>query len=555
MLKKRMRYLSRYQDIITALYHYGFGQIVRDMGLLERRKRTRSKNKTKKDSDLTVAKRIRLLLEELGPTFIKLGQLASTRADLFPQHVLNELEELQDNVPSFSYREAKEILEEELDAPIEQLFRSFNPEPLAAASIGQVHEAELPTGESVVVKIRRPHIQHTIETDLAIIEDLLELAEDRIAWVKKFRLIDLFHEFASALKQEINYKNEAQNAERIKRQSKNETTMYSPIIYSAYSSMKVLTMSKVEGTKITEATYEKGYDQEVVAERFATGMFEQIFVHGFFHGDPHPGNIFVTKNNDIILIDFGMVGRLSDEMRHSLALLVQGLKSRHTDRVMEALFAMDIVHEDVDRPRLHDDLDYLRLKYYDVPMAEISIGEAVQDLFAVANQHDCLIPPDLTMLGKALLAVESIVSHLAPSIAIIDIVEPFGRILIKERYDPRRFARKIQKETQDSFHTIRLLPKDVSNTLKDIRDGKLKVSISIGEIKDLIRKVDRISNKLAFSVVLLSFSIIMAGVIIGGSLTAEPTILLQIPAIEIGLTITSLMFLWIIWAIFRSGRF
>ncbi len=550
-----MRYLSRYQDIITALYHYGFGQIVRDMGLLERRKRTRSKNKTKKDSDLTVAKRIRLLLEELGPTFIKLGQLASTRADLFPQHVLNELEELQDNVPSFSYREAKEILEEELDAPIEQLFRSFNPEPLAAASIGQVHEAELPTGESVVVKIRRPHIQHTIETDLAILEDLLELAEDRIAWVKKFRLIDLFHEFASALKQEINYKNEAQNAERIKRQSKDETTMYSPIIYSAYSSMKVLTMSKVEGTKITEATYEKGYDQELVAERFATGMFEQIFVHGFFHGDPHPGNIFVTKNNDIILIDFGMVGRLSDDMRHSLALLVQGLKSRHTDRVMEALFAMDIVHEDVDRPRLHDDLDYLRLKYYDVPMAEISIGEAVQDLFAVANQHDCLIPPDLTMLGKALLAVESIVSHLAPSIAIIDIVEPFGRILIKERYDPRRYARKIQKETQDSFHTIRLLPKDVSNTLKEIRDGKLKVSISIGEIKDLIKKVDRISNKLAFSVVLLSFSIIMAGVIIGGSLTAEPTILLQIPAIEIGLTITSLMFLWIIWAIFRSGRF
>ncbi|MED4127136.1 MULTISPECIES: ABC1 kinase family protein [Shouchella] len=553
MLKKRMRYLSRYQDIITALYHYGFGQIVRDMGLLERRKPKRSKKK--KDTDLSVAKRIRLLLEELGPTFIKLGQLASTRADLFPQHVLNELEALQDNVPSFPYEEAKEILEQELDTPIEQLFRSFNKEPLAAASIGQVHEAELPTGESVVVKIRRPHIQRIIETDLAILEDLLLLAEERVTWVKKFRLIDLFHEFASALKEEINYKNEAQNAERLKRQSKNQPNMYFPVIYSAYSSMKVLTMSKVEGTKITEATYEKGYDQELVAERFATGMFEQIFAHGFFHGDPHPGNIFVTKNNDIILIDFGMVGRLSDEMRHSLALLVQGLKSRHTDRVMKALFAMDIVHEGVDQARLHDDLDYLRLKYYDVPMAEISIGEAVQDLFTVANQHDCLIPPDLTMLGKALLAVESIVSHIAPSIAIIDIVEPFGRMLIKERYDPRRFARKMQKESQDSLETIRLLPKDLSQTLKEIRDGKLKVSISIGEIKDLIKKVDRISNKLAFSVVLLSFSIIMTGVIIGGSLTAEPTILLQIPAIEVGLTITSLMFLWIIWAIFRSGRF
>lgn len=549
-----MRYLSRYQDIITALYHYGFGQIVRDLGLLDRRKK-RSKTKPKKDSDLSVAKRIRLLLEELGPTFIKMGQLASTRADLFPQHVLNELEELQDNVPSFSYQEAKEILEEQLNAPIDQLFRSFNPEPLAAASIGQVHQAELPTGESVVVKIRRPNISSIIETDLAIIEDLLELAEERIGWVKRFRLIDLFHEFAAALKEEINYKNEAKYAERIKRQVKNSEHMYTPIIYSAYSSIKVLTMSYVDGTKITEATYDKGFDQELIAERFATGMFEQIFVNGFFHGDPHPGNIFVTKNNDIILIDFGMVGRLSDNMRHSLALLVQGLKSRHTDRVMDALFSMNIVHEQVNRDRLRDDLDHLRLKYYDVPMSEISIAEAVQDLFAVANDHDCLIPPDLTMLGKALLAIESIVSSMAPNLAIIDIVEPFGKILIKERYDPRRFAKKMQNEVSDSFHTLRLLPKDVSKTLEDVRKGKLKVSISIREMKDLIKKVDRISNKLAFSVVLLSFSIIMAGIIIGGSLTAEPTILLQIPAIEIGLTITSLMFLWIIWAIFRSGRF
>lgn len=555
MLKKRIRYLSRYQDIITALYHYGFGQIVRDLGLLDRTK-TRKKKRTKKnDSDLSVAKRIRLLLEELGPTFIKMGQLASTRADLFPQHVLTELENLQDNVPSFSYDEVKIILEEELGAPLTQLFHSFNPEPLAAASIGQVHQAELPTGESVVVKVRRPNIERIVETDLAILEDLIELAEERIDWIKRFRLIDLFHEFAEALKEEINYKNEAKNAERIKRQSKDKTNMYTPVIFSAYSSVKVLTMSLVEGTKITEATYDKGFNQEIVAERFATGMFEQIFVHGFFHGDPHPGNIFVTKNNDIILIDFGMVGRLSEHMRHSLALLVQGLKSRHTDRVMDALYSMNIVHDQVDRDRLRDDLDHLRLKYYDLPMSEISLGEAVQDLFTVANQHDCLVPPDLTMLGKALLAVESIVSTLAPSIAIIDIVEPFGRTLIKERYDPRRFAKKVQNEVQDGFNTLRLLPKDVSMTLKDIRKGKLKVSISISEMKDLIKKVDRISNKLAFSVVLLSFSIIMAGVIIGGSLTAEPTILLQIPAIEIGLTITSLMFLWIIWAIFRSGRF
>lgn len=554
MLKTRIRYLSRYQDIITALYHYGFGQIVRDLGLLDRTKK-RTKKKRAQDSSLSVAKRIRLLLEELGPTFIKLGQLASTRGDLFPAYVLTELENLQDNVPSFAYQEVKDIIEVELEAPLEKLFRSFEPVPLAAASIGQVHRAELPTGEKVVVKVRRPGIERTIETDLAILQDLLELAEERIGWVKRFRLVDLFHEFAEALKEEINYKNEAQNAERIRRQNSETQHLFTPVVYSSHSTMKVLTMTYVDGTKITDATYDKGFNQEIVAERFATGMFEQIFVHGFFHGDPHPGNVFVTKENEIILIDFGMVGRLTTDMRQNLALLVLGLKGRNTDRVMEALFRMDIVHDHVDRDRLWDDLDHLRLKYYDIPMADISLAEAVQDLFNVANKHDCIVPVDLTMLGKALLSVEAIVSSLAPTLRIIDIVEPFGRVLIKERYDPRNFAKKVQAEFQEGMETLRYFPRDMRKTLKEIRGGKLKVNISIREIHHLIQKVDRISNKLAFSIVLLSFSIIMAGVIIGGSLTAEPTILLQIPAIEIGLVITSLMFFWIIWAIFRSGRF
>ncbi|WP_059103654.1 ABC1 kinase family protein [Shouchella shacheensis] len=554
MLKRRMRYLSRYQDILTALYHYGFGQIVRDLGLLDKT-RQRKKKKKNSDDELSVAKRIRLLCEELGPTFIKLGQLASTRSDLFPTHIIVELEKLQDHVPSFSFEEAKDIIEEELHAPLTELFQSFSEQPLAAASIGQVHQAELTSGEKVIVKVRRPHIQTIVSTDLAILSDLTELAEDRIEWARRFRLASLFNEFADALREEINYATEAKNAERLFRQSSDTVHTSVPPIFPTHSTRKVLTQAFVEGKKITEATFDKGYDQDLIAERFATGLFEQIFVHGFFHGDPHPGNIFVTEANEIQLIDFGLVGRLTSDMRQNLALLVIGLKSRHTDKVMDALLNMDIVHEEVNRDRLRDDLDTLRLKYYDVPMSEISLASAIQDMFAVAYDHNCIIPPDLTVLGKTLLSIESIVSHLSPTLRIIDLVEPFGKKLIKERYDPRRIARKTQNEFLDLVQTVRSFPKELHKLLKVTRGGKLKVSISVSEINDLIHKFDRISNKLAFSVVLLSFSIIMAGVIIGGALTAENTILTQIPAIEIGLTITSLMFLWIIWAIFRSGRF
>ncbi|MCM2674274.1 AarF/UbiB family protein [Shouchella plakortidis] len=279
MIKKRIRYIQRYQDILTALFHYGFGHLVRDLGLLDFVRTP----KKKKDPNYyrSTAERLRLLLEELGPTFIKLGQVASTRSDIFPDYLINELSRLQDHVPPFPFKEVKSIIEEDLRAPLLDIFKQFEEEPIAAASIGQVHKAVLPTGEKVVVKVRRPHIEKLVLTDLAILEDLIGLAEERLIWAKRFNLLDVFHEFAEALKLEMNYREEAQNTERILRQSEDDQYVEVPEIYKDFSTKRIITIAFVEGTKITSIKEEDGYNLSQVAEHFAKGLFSKFLFTGF----------------------------------------------------------------------------------------------------------------------------------------------------------------------------------------------------------------------------------------------------------------------------------
>ncbi|MET3503974.1 ABC1 kinase family protein [Halalkalibacter oceani] len=552
MLRRKMRHLSRYQEIATALFHYGFGHIVRDLGLMDQ---VRRKSGRKPESDASMAKRIRLLLEELGPTFVKLGQVASTRSDLFPPMIISELETLQDHVPSFPFQEVKGIIEAELQASLPACFASFDEQPLAAASIGQVHRATLISGEEVVVKVRRPMIERLIETDLEIIADLLVMAEDRLSWVAQFQLVELFDEFAKVLRQELNFVIEADNTERIRKQSMESGYISAPRIYSDYSTKKVLTQSFIDGVKVTEATKAAGYQPKRIAEQFAKGMFEQMFVHGFFHGDPHPGNVFVTKANKVVLIDFGMVGRLSRRMRQELALLLIGLYKRDTNKVHRALIGMEILREDSDQELIWDDLEQLRIKYATMEISEISLANALQEIFDIAHKHRCLVPSSLTVLLKSILSIERLLATLAPQLRIIDIIEPFGHDLVRERYDPIRAAKQMQEETIDLLRTLRYLPKELQHVIRAARRNELEMKMSISELDQLNHKIDQITNKLSFSIVLLSFSIIMAAVIVGGSLTAEQTILSRLPSLEIGLGIASFLFLWIIWAIVRSGRF
>jgi ubiquinone biosynthesis protein len=558
MIGKRMRHMSRYRDIAVALLRHGFEMVVEEIGFsqflsLPQRMRVDKKEKNGK----TIGERIRLVLEELGPTFVKLGQLASTRPDLIPEHIIRELEKLQDQVPPFSFADVRRIIEEELGEKLDNIFHSFEEAPLAAASIGQVHRAVLHSGEKVAVKIQRPYIAAIIETDLEILQDLTLLAERRLEWAAQYRIRDILDELSKSLRLELDYTVEARNAEKFFKQFQNDPTIYVPKVFWDYSTKKVLTMEYVEGIKLgeLERLKQRGHNLKILAERLAKGMFRQIFMEGFFHGDPHPGNVLALPGDVIALIDFGMVGRITPEMKYHLSSLIIALMRQSTDGVMKVIGDMGLVPEGVDVSRLREDIEQLREKYYHIPLSQVSLGEAVQDLLHVAFRHSIRIPSDLTLLGKALLTVEGVVEKLDPDFSIIDIAEPFGRQLLKERMRPKNIAEMAWKRLSDYGELFVDLPNNIKELTRLMKQGKVRLEIGIPDLDFLLRKLDQISNRLSFSIVLLSFSIIMVGIIIGSSMGRQSTLLWKIPAIEIGFCVATLMCCWLLYSIFKSGRF
>ncbi|BDG47372.1 AarF/ABC1/UbiB kinase family protein [Parageobacillus sp. KH3-4] len=558
MVGKRIRHMSRYRDIAIALIRHGFGIVVEEIGFAQFLSLPHKMFFDAKEKDgKTTGERIRLVLQELGPTFVKLGQIASTRPDLLPEEIIRELEKLQDQVSPFSFEEVRNIVQKELGADLNQIFRQFADVPLAAASIGQVHQAILHSGEKVAVKVQRPNIANVIETDLEILQDLAILAERRLEWAARYQIRDMVDEFSRSLRAELDYTIEARNAEKISNQFKNDPNIYIPKVFWEYSTKKVLTMEYVEGVKFNELERLKqnGYNLKNLADRLTKAIFRQIFIEGFFHGDPHPGNVLVLPGEAIAFIDFGMVGRLNPEMKYHFSSLVIALMRQSTDGVIKSICQMGLVPDDVNLMQLRDDVEQLREKYYHVSLSKISLGEAVNDLFRVAFRHSIRLPRDLTLLGKTLLTVEGMVEKLDPGFRILDIAEPFGRQLLKERWQPKNVAEVVWKRVSDYGEMLIDFPKNMKELTSLIKQGKLHLEIDVPKLDHFLKKLDQISNRLSFSIVLLSFSIIMVGIIIGSSMGRQSTLLWKIPAIEIGFGVATLMFVWLLYSIFKSGRF
>lgn len=551
--------MQRYRNIVSSFSRHGFSFVVKELGLHEFLSLPKHLF-TEDEQDVylkPIAERIRMFLEEMGPTFVKMGQFASTRPDLLPANIILELEKLQNQVPPFPSEIAKKIIEQELEDSIENLFAEFREEPLAAASIGQVHYAVLHTGEPVAIKVQRPNIRKLIKTDLEILQDLAPLVEQRIKNAAKYQLTDLVDEFAKSLQAELDYTIEARNGERIGRQFQNNPAIRVPKIYWDYTTQKVLTMEYVEGIKINqkEILVQNGVDCKSLARRVARALLHQIFKEGFFHGDPHPGNILVLPKDTIIFMDFGMVGRLTPEMRIHFSSLLIALMKKDTDRLIKAIMNIGIMPDEINKDQLKKDVELLKEKYYDTPLSKVNLGQAVNDLFSVAFEHQIKIPSDLTLLGKAILTVEGIVEELDPELSIIHVAEPFSRELLKDRYNPKRMVKTIVNDLSEYGELLSTLPKHINELASVIKKGKLHMEINVPEVGKAIQKLERISNRLSFSIVLLSFSIIMAALIIGSALTRQSTLLWNVPAIEIGSIIATLMFLWLIFSIFKSGRF
>lgn len=554
MFRRRIKHTQRYQEIINAFLKNGLSHFLFRMGLIDRSKTAQITEENINLVDLGI--RLRAALQGLGPTFIKLGQIASTRRDMIPEEIASELEKLQDNVQPFSYEEVLVTVEAELGEPIDSLFQAFSETPLATASIGQVHTAHLFTGEEVAVKVQRPDIRSIMDTDLEILHDLARVVENRVEWARRYRLREMIEEFSLSLRNELDYEVEGRNGERVARQFENDSTIHIPKIYWDLTSKKVLTMEMIKGIKVThiEELDEKGYDRELIAARLADSMFTQILEYGFFHGDPHPGNIYILPDNVIAYLDFGMVGQLREDLKYHFATLLINLQQGSSKGMIKTFSAMDLLDENTDVPQLKHDLECLITKYYDTSFNEISMGTALADVFAVAYRHRVRIPTEIAILGKAILTMEEIIKKLDPGFSVMKAVRPFGEKLFKQRLNPKNILSRSWDDLVENMEIIRDLPKDLKEIATTVKKGRLRFDINVKELQTFLQRLDKISNRLSFSIILLSFSILMVGLIIGTAIADKQALLFRFPVIEIGSIIATLMFLFMIFSIFRSGR-
>ncbi len=548
------RHFRRYQQILGILIKYGFGDILGQLRLYQFfEKGIGFFYKKTEVSHLTRYERIRLALEELGPTFIKLGQLLSTRPDLVPPSLAEELAKLQDKVPPFSFAEVKEIIESEFKKPLEVVFSFFEEKPIAAASLGQVHRARLKTGEEVAVKVQRPHIKRIIEIDLEIMLYLAKLLQRHIVEAEWYDPVSVVKEFAKSITKELDYTLEAANIERFAKNFIGDTTIYVPKVYRAYSTEKILTMEFIDGIKISEVEKLKasGYDCRLIARRGANLILKQVFEYNFFHGDPHPGNIFILPGNIICFLDYGMMGRIDSETKDTLAQLVRAFVDKDVEETTRWLLKL-YPAENVNLKELKLDIWELLDQYHGVPLKQIRLKHLFRQVLSIVERHHLRIPPDLFLLNKALVALEGLGKSLDPEFDAITHIKPFIKKIVSQKYNPFLMARRWQRGLGELIFLLQELPQEIREIVRLFKRGEFKIRLEHKHLEDFIAKQDQVSNRLAFA-------IIVAALIVGSALIVlanTPPYFFGIPAIGLlGFSIAGIMGILLLIAIFRSGKF
>lgn len=559
-LQTRVKYINRYREIAMQFSKSGLGFIIEEIGLdrvISLPKRILLRQKNDKILDKTYAERIRIFIEEMGTTFIKLGQIASTRGDLLPIDLIKELEKLQSHVAPFPAEDARRLIEKSLEASIDDIFLIFDDKPVGSASIGQVHRAMLHSGEDVAVKIQRPNIEKTVRTDLEILRHLAVLAEANLDWARNYQVTDMIEEFSDALINELDYTIEARNVERIGKTHKHDSNIKIPEIYWDYSTKNVMVMDYIKGTPINhfEKIDELNLDRSKIADKLANAIFKQIFEEGYFHGDPHPGNVSVLDDGTLVFLDFGMIGRLTSDLKNNFGSLLISLMRKDSNGVVKAIVKMGVVPSDVSMRDLNREAEIMRDKYYDVPLSKLNFSDAVNDLFGIANKYKIKLPQDFTILAKTLLTLESVISQLDPDFSIMNVAEPFGKTLLLERYNPKNLLNFQVDEIQQLGSELREVTENIHQFSKGLKSQSLPIEIDVKGRSQFSKHLDRVINRLSFSIILLAFSLIMVGLIVGSALLGEGSIIFRIPIIEIAAIFAMGMFLWLLYSIVKSGRF
>lgn len=554
-IRGNIRNIKRYLNIVRVLSSYGFDHILVMLGLSDLV--AKSRRFLKRDNNVierfSAAERMRLALEELGPTFIKLGQILSTRPDVIPHAFVQEFEKLQDNVPCFAYNEVKAQIERELGGSVETIFLKIETEALAAASIAQVHRAVLLSGQAVAIKVRRPGVVELVESDISALMGLAHLAERHIPSSELYDPVGLVREFARSIRREMDFTREGHTIEKFRDNFKSFPGMYFPEVYWEQTSRGILTMEYIEGIKISDldALNCGAYDRQLLAQRGADAFLEMVLKHGFFHGDPHPGNILIMPDNVICLLDYGIVGRLDDELRTFLVDILFAIVQRNMDEVVSLLFYAGDVPDTLNVRSLKHDLFNFIDGYYEIPLQDIEVGRMLLEFIDIITIYNIRIQPDLMLLIKSLVVVEGMGRNLDPKFNMVEHLRPFMEKSLRQRYSPRRISKEFNSILFSYLNLARHLPRDLKEIINRVNRNKFKIDVEHRGFDRLVTDIDRSTNR-------LSTSLILSALIIGSSIimqTDKGPQLLGFPVLAfMGYTVAAVIGLWLVYAIIRSGR-
>lgn len=503
---------------------------------------------------LTVAARFRSALEELGPTFIKFGQILSTRPDIIPEDFLLELLKLQDEVAPIPFKEVRAVIEGQFNRPVDSLFSSIEREPVAAASIAQVHRAVTADGREVVIKVQRPGIEATIDTDISILGFLADLAQRHIPESRVYGPKSVVEEFSRVIRREMDFTLEASYTERFRENFAGDDRVVIPRVHWELTGRKVLTMDRVSGIKVDrlDTLRQAGIDTEKIAHLLADLFFKQVFELGLFHGDLHSGNIFVLAEDKIAFVDFGIVGRLDNAMRGHLADILISFATDDFDGLIRVYQKMKILPEDLDKPAFEREYYDIMLHYFGRPLKHAKVGELLLDYIRIAARYDIRLPSELLLFDKCLMELEGLARLLYPDVNIMDESAPYAQRLFRKRFEPGPTLERAAEVASDYKELLEKFPSQSTRIMQKALDDKLRIEFMHKGLEDFMGEVDRSSNR-------LTFGIIVAALVVGSSLVissdATPMVL-GVPVLGLaGFIVASLLGLWLALQIIRSGKF
>jgi ubiquinone biosynthesis protein len=549
------RNLGRMSEIAQVAVRHGFGYFFEKHRLTDLLPWPRSR--VELDAELPPNKRgqhLREMLEELGPTFVKFGQVLSTRPDIVPPDIIAELRALQDDVKPFPYAEVQRVIREELELPIEKLFLSFEETPMAAASIGQVHRAVLPNGKAVAVKVQRPEAPRQIEADLALLLQAARIAKDRVRALDFIDARDLVDEFGRSIRQELDYRLEARNAQAFHRNFAGHPHVRVPHVYWSYTRQRVLTLELLEGTQLADLDLDAFSldERRKIAYLVTETWMTMIFRHGFFHADPHPANILVHGPEEIGLVDFGQAGKLSDDDMSKLTALFIDAAEENVDALPRRLGDLGVRYDLQREAELTRELRELYYKYYGARLSEIDPLQVIREMFALIYSQNLKLPTRFVLLDKTIATLGSVGVELYPDFNVFEVAKPYARDLMLHRYTPQRMALRARKEVRSLATILREVPYQWHDVLEQARRGQLEVGFVHKGLDDLTHKLDVVFNRLVIALV-------VAGGLIGSSLigifakTGPHLMGLHVISLA-GFLLFGILGVWLMIGVIRSGR-